>query len=132
MIEKLPIYPQRVRKVPAQFSRLDHRLVRDHHLDRCSHPAATLYLFLVTVADSQGLSYYSDPSVSRRLAMDQLTLNDARENLIRLGLIAYQLPLYQVLPLDPEPPVFADKPRTALDHPISLGRIFKQIAGDLS
>lgn len=132
MIEKLPIHPQRVRKVPAQFSWLDHRPVRDHYLDRCSHPAATLYLFLVTVADSQGLSYYSDSSVSKRLAMDQLTLTEARQNLIRLGLIAYQKPLYQILPLDPEPRLFANKTRTPLDQPIALGQIFKQIAGDLS
>ena len=132
MIEKHPIHPRRVRKVPKQFSWLDHRLVRDHYLDRCSHPAATLYLFLVTVADSQGLSYYSDPAVSKRLAMDQITLADARENLIRLGLIAYQKPLHQVLALDPDPPLFANKTRAPLDQPISLGQIFKQIAVDLS
>ena len=53
MIEKRPLYPHRVRKVPKQFSWLDHRLVRDRHIDRCTHQAATLYLFLVTVADGQ-------------------------------------------------------------------------------
>ena len=33
----------------------------------CDYHAWTLYLFLVTVADAQGLSYYSDAGVCRRL-----------------------------------------------------------------
>jgi hypothetical protein len=98
-------------------------LVRDHHIDRCSHPAAALYLFLVTVADAQGLSFYSDRSVSQRLAMDANTLAQARQELIRIGLIAYQKPLYQVLALE------GHCPTTARRSPglQSLGQIFKQI-----
>ena len=59
-MQKHPIYPERIRTPPKQFSWVDHRLVRDHYIDRCSHQSAALYLFLVTVADAQGLSYYSD------------------------------------------------------------------------
>jgi hypothetical protein len=46
MIVKSPILPNRVRKVPKSFSWIDHRLVSDRHIERCSHTAATLYLFL--------------------------------------------------------------------------------------
>ena len=60
---------QRVRRIPAQFSWLDHRLVRDRHIERCDAPACALYLFLVTVADAQGLSYYADASIAKRLSM---------------------------------------------------------------
>jgi hypothetical protein len=59
-----------------------------------------LYLFLVTVGDAKGLSYYADASIIKRLPMDQAALEDARNNLIRIGLIAWQKPLYQVLALD--------------------------------
>jgi len=59
-----------------------------------------LYLFLVTVADVLGLSYYSDNSVMKRLCMDSATLDQARRNLVSIGLIAYQKPLYQVLALN--------------------------------
>jgi hypothetical protein len=45
MVEKHLICPERIRKIPKTFSWLDHRLVSDHHIDRLSHPAATLYLF---------------------------------------------------------------------------------------
>ena len=96
-MEKHPIYPQRIRKVPRQFSWIDQRLVREHHIDRCSHRSATLYLFLVTVADAQGMSYYGDRSICARLAMDEQSLQSARQELIRLDLIAWQRPLYQVL-----------------------------------
>lgn len=132
MTEKHPIHPHRVRKVPKQFSWLDHRLVRDRYIEGCSHQAAALYLFLVTVADGQGLSYYSDPSVMKRLSMDEITLADARANLVGLQLIAYAKPLYQVLALDSEGQLFADQTRTPMAQPLSLGQVLKKIAGGLS
>ena len=100
MISKEPIMPQRIRKVPRQFSWLDHRLIRDHHIERCSHAAAALYLFLVTVSDAKGMSYYGDAAIMRRLNMDETALTQARNNLIANSLIAWQRPLYQVLALD--------------------------------
>lgn len=103
MVIKRVISPERVRKIPAQFSWVDHRLVRDRYVERCDSHALALYLFLVTVADVQGLSYYSDASLARSLTMEMSRLNQARGVLIRAGLIAYQKPLYQVLSLDPPP-----------------------------
>ena len=92
--------PERLRRVPKAFSWIDHRLVRDRHISRCSHEALALYLFLVTVADADGLSYYSDPAVGRLLHMDEAALASARRELCRGGLIVYRHPLYQVLALD--------------------------------
>ncbi len=100
MIIKQVLCPERVRQIPAQFSWVDHRLVRERYIERCDPPAAALYLFLLTVADGQGLSYYSDASLVRSLSLSATRLNQAREDLIRAGLIAYQRPLYQVLALD--------------------------------
>jgi hypothetical protein len=124
MVSKVPIVAERIRKVPRYFSWIDHRLVRDRHIENCSHTAATLYLFLVTVGDAKGLSYYGDKSMIKYLSMDQNTLNDARSSLICIGLIAWQKPLYQVLSLDrPE----REKPalRSNMAHPLSLGDILK-------
>lgn len=99
------ICPERLRRVPAQFSWLDQRLVRDRHLDRLDVVAAALYLFLVTVADVQGLSWYGDASTARRLSIDCERLRRARGDLVRAGLLAYARPLYQVLALgDPPTP----------------------------
>jgi len=124
MVQKHPIYPDRIRKVPKQFSWLDQRLVRDHLIDRCSHRAAALYLFLVTVADAQGLSYYSDRCISQRLAMEENTLAQARQELTRIGLIAYKQPLYQVLALEEHTGSITGRSPA---KPQSLGQIFKQL-----
>lgn len=100
MTIKRVLYPERIRQIPLQFSWVDHRLIRERHIERCDPPAAALYLFLVTVADAQGLSYYSDAALVRSLSMTTSRLSQARGDLIRIGLIAYQRPLYQVLSLD--------------------------------
>ncbi len=63
--------------------------------------ALALYLVLVTVADAKGLSYYGEASLARLLSMPAARLIQARADLIRLDLIAYERPLYQVLSLDP-------------------------------
>lgn len=127
-MEKHPIYPERVRKIPRQFSWLDHRLVGEHHIDRLSHPAAALYLFLVTVGDARGLSYYSDGILSGRLGMDENTLTKAREELTHRGLIAYKRPLYQILALDCyRQTVMMPAPRNTTGEFQSLGTILKRI-----
>jgi len=96
---KRVICPARLRKIPAQFNWIDHRLVRDKYICGRSAQALALYLFLLTVADAQGLSYYSDTALSRLLPLDELALSHARLELIAVKLIAYQKPLYQVLAL---------------------------------
>jgi hypothetical protein len=101
---KRVLRPERLRRVPAQFSWIDQRLVRDGYLERCDAPALALYLMLVTVADAQGLSYYGDATICRLLSIAPERLDRSRRDLIDVGLIAYQRPLYQVLDLQPPSP----------------------------
>ena len=108
---------ERLRRVPEQFSWLDHRLVRDRHLARCSVEALALYLFLVTVCDGEGLSYYSDRAIAELLPLDSATVARARQQLLAQRLIAYQKPLYQVLALDPS--------RAGGGPPLSLGQVLQ-------
>jgi hypothetical protein len=104
MMQKRLLLPSRVRRLPAQFSWIDQRLVRDHHIERADCTALGLYLFLLTVADAQGLSYYADASIARILSLRPEQVVAARKGLMRARLIAYEAPLYQVLALDPTPP----------------------------
>jgi hypothetical protein len=108
-MQKRLLVPSRVRRVPRQFSWVDQRLVRDRHMARCDPEALALYLFLVTVADARGLSFYADASIGRMLSLSPQRLEQAREMLVGTGLIAYEAPLYQVLALEPvtqtSPPV---------------------------
>jgi len=125
MVSKIPIIPHRVRSVPRQFSWVDHRLVREGRIDNCSHSAAALYLFLVTVGDAKGISYYADASIMRRLSMDPSTLQQARDNLVHTGLIAWKKPLYQVLSLDEEKSAKSEPEA----QPLSLKQIFRETLG---
>jgi hypothetical protein len=110
-MKKRVLCPERLRKVPAQFSWVDQRLVRQRCLYDCEHAAWALYLVLVTVADAQGLSYYSDQSLQRILRLEPLGLVSARAQLCRAGLIVYQRPLYQVLALEEPVPLASAQPR---------------------
>ena len=123
-VVKRVLCPQRLRRVPEQFSWIDHRLVRDRHISRCSAQALALYLFLVTVADGQGLSYYSDQSLCRLLPLGGAALAGARQELTAARLIAYQKPLYQVLALDAPAP---SSPRGSCGQPLSIGEILRGI-----
>jgi hypothetical protein len=86
--------------VPRQFSWIDQRLVRDRHIQGRSSHALALYLFLCTVADAQGLSYYSDTRLGDLLGLSGADLRAARSELRSSGLIAWQSPFYQVLSLE--------------------------------
>lgn len=120
-MKKRVLNPERLRKVPPQFSWIDHRLVRDDYFVRCDHCAWTLYLFLSSVADAEGLSYYSDASLMRRLKLDPPALSSSRQQLIHAGLIAYEKPFYQVLSLEPM--------GAARSGPISVGELLRKAMG---
>jgi hypothetical protein len=121
-LKKRILCPARLRKVPPQFNWIDHRLVRDKHICGRSAQALALYLFLLTVADAQGLSYYADAAICTFLSLDEAALARARNELITADLIAWQKPLYQVLALDP-PTI----PRQS--QPTSLTEILEHMKG---
>jgi hypothetical protein len=120
-MKKRVLNPERLRKVPPQFSWIDHRLVQENYFPRCEHSAWALYLFLASVADAEGLSYYSDASLMRRLKMDGLALSASRQQLVQAGLVAYEKPFYQVLSLEP-----VAAPRSG---PISVGELLRKALG---
>lgn len=122
--DKVPIYPHMIRRVPEQFSWVDHRLVRERYIDGLSNSAAALYLFLVTVSDARGMSYYGDASLQKRLGMNEEMLGKAREVLVEQRLIAFRKPLYQVLALDDR-----REPVVAIGDPCSMGQILRQMMG---
>ena len=125
-INKQPIYPHLVRRIPEQFSWIDHRLVRERYLDHISHKAAALYLFLVTVSDGRGLSYYSDKTLMARLSMEEGDLAAARRCLVEQQLVAWKKPIYQVLPLDHHR---QEPPAQAASAPRSMQEILQQVMG---
>jgi hypothetical protein len=126
MVHKHILRPDRLRQVPAHFSWIDHRLVRENFLRPCDHAAQALYQFLVIVADAQGLSYYSETSLSRWLKLDLPQLAQARQQLVHADLLAYEKPLYQVLalPASPREPLVAPR----IGQPLSVGALLQRLS----
>ena len=122
--------PERLRQVPQQFSWVDQALVQQHFIDRCDARSAALYLFLITVSDAQGLSYYGAPTLARRLHLSDEQFAAARQQLIELDLIAYRSPLYQVLALPGTVAAAARPapraPAAAGGQPVSLATLLQQ------
>lgn len=124
MIKKRLLMPGRARRIPAHFSWIDHRLIRHELLNRCQSEAWGLYLVVVSVADAQGLSYYSDAALGRMLHLEPALLEQAREQLVEAGVLAYEKPLYQVLDLADmnQPPM-----EKRLNEPMSVGQILQRV-----
>jgi hypothetical protein len=128
MIPKHPLCTTKLRRVPRQFSWVDQRLVRERYIDQLSHQACALYLFLLTVADAQGLSFYADRSLCQRLSLTPNDLHQARVLLIRQGLLAYKRPLYQVLALDADLASANDEAPSPDDlNPVEVKAAFERI-----
>ena len=105
MISKIPIEPQRVRRITGSFSWIDHRLLHDGFLAAMSSDEMLLYFFLVLVGDRHGLSFYSYDKICTLLHLEVERLVLARERLIAKALIAFEDGRYQVLELPVRPHV---------------------------
>jgi len=102
-IEKKPLEPHRIRKITASFAFIEHRFLRQGFWSSLSHHELLLYLFLVIVADRNGLSYYCYDKICSllQICVDEYIL--ARDLLIEKDLIAFDGSLFQVLSLPQKP-----------------------------
>lgn len=123
---KVLLRPERLREVPQRFSWCDQRLFRSGVTAACGSDALALYLFLLSVADSRGLSYYSDTGISRLVRLDPVSLAAARAQLVAADLIAYQRPHAQVLSL---PERHSTPPTQRLGEAASVGDILRRVLG---
>lgn len=128
MVTKQLIYPARARHIPKQFSWIDQELVRGGYGRACSVDALGLYLFLITVGDADGLSYYSDRSIGNELSVDATRLNALRAQLTRADLIAYKKPLYQVLSLNQAVQTIPREPCARAGAPHMVADILRSLA----
>ena len=103
MEEKKVIKRKRVRRIEGSFSWIDHRFITQGFLNDLSNIEILLYLFLVSVSDRYGLSFYHDDRICNLFKIDMPSLGEARQQLIMRSLLAYERPIYQVLSLPPEP-----------------------------
>jgi hypothetical protein len=129
MVRKKLLNPQRARRIEGSFAFIERRFLRHGFWIEMTHHELLLYLFLVLVADPQGLSYYG---YDKLLSLLKLSVDEyvaARNGLIQKDLIAFDGTLFQVLSL-PDHPV--RKPETLLPprrDAAGLGQILAGILG---
>ena len=134
MIEKSPLCPERIRKITGSFAFIEHRFIRDGFWSSLSQHELLLYVFLVLVADRNGLSYYSFDKIC---ALLQLSLDDyllARNALIKKDLIVFDGHLFQVLSLPLTPVRQPARPLHSAPHmaqadPATIRQIIRNSLG---
>ena len=98
-----PLYPRRIRKITSSFAFIEHRFLRDGFWSALDQHQLLLYVFLIIVADRNGLSYYSYDKICTllKIAVDDYIV--ARDALIQKDLIGFDGHLFQVLSLPDQP-----------------------------
>ncbi len=99
MITKQPLKDHRVRKINGSFAWVSHRFLRQGYWSSLTRHELVLYLFLVMVADRQGMSYYGYDKICSLTAISMDEYIQARNGLIDKALIAFDGHLFQVLSL---------------------------------
>ncbi len=103
MIKTKMLCPNRVRRITGSFAFIEHRFLRDGFSESLSHRELLLYVFLVLVADRNGVSYYSYDKIYSLLKILMDEYLNARDALIDKDLIAFDGYFFQVLSLPAKP-----------------------------
>lgn len=82
--------PDLVRRIESSFAWIDHRLMRDGHLERLTLEDLGVYLFLVIAADRWGTSWYRKEKICDALGLSWDQFEIARKRLIERRLIAFE------------------------------------------
>lgn len=134
MIKKHPINPQRTRRIEGSFAFIEHRFLSKGFFATLTHHELLLYVFLILVADRNGLSYYSYDKICTllRISVDEYIL--VRDALVEKDLIAFDGYLFQVLSLPEKPALDSCKPLTsrkdmAKYDPATVGQLVAQSFG---
>ena len=106
--------PQKIRKIESSFAWIDHRLVRNGYLQVMTHDDMVLYLFLILVADRNGVSFYRKEKVCDAVSLDFSQFEIAKDRLVNMKLIAFESysvlspnGYYQVLPIESKAPDYS-------------------------
>jgi len=126
-----PLLPQRVRTINGSFAFIEHRFLRHGFWSSLCHHELLLYLFLIMVADRQGLSFYSYDKICSLLAVSVDEYILARDGLINKDLLAFDGTFFQVLSLPAEPVrhthLLRDKKDMRREDPATINQLMQNL-----
>lgn len=94
-----PLEPRRVRYPKGRYGWVEQTIVTEGHLEALGCPAALVYLFLCTVGNREGISFWGRPRMARILNLTVEAIDEALRALIAADLIAATDRIVQVLPV---------------------------------
>ena len=103
MLKKKVLNPDRIRRIGGGFSFIPHRFLLEGFLASLNQQELLLYLFLILASDRNGLSFYSYDAICTLLQITVDEYIEARDDLIKRDLIAFDGTLFQVLDLPEKP-----------------------------
>ena len=99
--------PKNIRNIKGSFAWIDHRLIRNGFMETMTHQDMVLYLFLVMVADKNGVSFYRKEIICETVSLDYNQFEIAKDRLVNMNLIAFESysvlspnGYYQILPIE--------------------------------
>jgi hypothetical protein len=116
MIKKRILNGGRIRRIDGGFAFIPHRFLTDGFLSVLNPSQQQLYFFLVLAADRHGLSFYSYDAICSLLQMSADQYIEARDDLIKKDLIAFDGTIFQVLDLPQKKPKITTSPHTDCNH----------------
>ena len=106
--------PQKIRNIKGSFAWIDHRIMRSGFMETMTHQDIALYLFLILVADKNGVSFYRKEKICQAVSLDFSRFEIAKDRLINMKLIAFESysllspnGYYQVLPIESKAPDYS-------------------------
>lgn len=84
----VPILPEptKVRRIQGTFAWLDHRLLREGHLERMTLGDVAVYVFLVLAANREGCSFYRKDQACKKLGIDWDQFEESKARLLEIGI----------------------------------------------
>ncbi len=106
--------PQKIRKIERSFAWIDHRLMRNGFVAVMTHRDLALYMFLILVADRNGISFYRKEKICETVSLDFNQFEIAKDRLVNMKLIAFEgysvlspNGYYQVLSIESKAPDYS-------------------------
>ena len=106
--------PQKTRNIKGSFAWIDHRIMRNGFIETMTLQDIALYLFLILVADKNGVSFYRKEKICQAVSLDFSQFEIAKDRLINMKLIAFEgysvlspNGYYQVLPIENKAPDYS-------------------------
>ena len=120
--------PKNIRNIKGSFAWIDHRLMRNGFLDVMTHQDTVLYLFLILVADKNGVSFYRKEKICEAVSLDFNQFEIARDRLVSMKLIVFESysvlspnGYYQILPIESMAPDYSKQINQKLTEELFRG-----------